>query len=96
METVSIILVTISVITLLAMFVAYFLDPKTKKKIDKQPLPDKYRQIMLEWVDFYQNLSAEKLKEFEERVELFLNTTHITGVKTTVEDLDRVSSRRAR
>jgi Mlc titration factor MtfA (ptsG expression regulator) len=50
----------------------------------------KLLEILSENVDFYEKLSFEKKKEFKERSMKFLACTRITGVGTTVEDLDKV------
>lgn len=73
----------------LALLITYLLRQKNKPAA-AQPIPSTYRLILLERVDFYKNLSEEKRKEFEERVQLFLAKTKITGVKTTIEDLDKI------
>ena len=54
------------------------------------PIPGSYKSILIERVPFYQNLDDNRKQEFENRVQHFLATTRITGVKTTVEDIDRV------
>jgi len=63
---------------------------RKKKKVIVQPLPGNYRGILEEQVDFYNQLGQTQQQEFEKRVQLFLAQTRITGVKTTVEDLDKV------
>ena len=54
------------------------------------PLPDNIKAILEEQVPFYQQLDKERKEEFENRVQHFLAQTRITGVKTTVENLDKV------
>ena len=54
------------------------------------PLPDNFKAILEEQVPFYQQLDKERKEEFENRVQHFLAQTRITGVKTTVENLDKV------
>ena len=54
------------------------------------PLPSNFRLLLAEKVDFYKQLSDTKKAEFENRVMLFLSRVKITGIKTTVEDLDQV------
>ncbi len=55
-----------------------------------QPIPDQYRAILHEQVEFFRQLGEAKQQEFETRVQLFLAQTRITGVKTIVEDIDKV------
>jgi len=52
--------------------------------------PDSFREILNIQVPFYQNLDAERKIEFENRMMRFLSHVRITGVKTPVEDIDRV------
>lgn len=48
------------------------------------------KQLLQQHVLFYQGLSAAEKARFEEEVRKFLEKVHITGVKTTVEDIDSV------
>lgn len=61
-----------------------------KRTITPGPLPVQIKMILEEQVPFYQQLNESSKKEFEERSKHFLTQVKITGVKTTVEDLDRV------
>lgn len=61
-----------------------------KKKILAQPIPENYRAILSKDVVFYKMLEENKKQEFEIRMMHFLATTSITGIKTTVEDIDKV------
>lgn len=62
-----------------------------KKKVTvNDPVPMLLGQTLEEQVPFYQQLSEERKTEFEERAVLFLTQVRITGVKTKVEDLDRI------
>ena len=82
------ILLTILVLAILGLIFSLF-RPK-KKNIAIHPISDDYKTILAQQVPFYQALNEEKKKDFENRVQHFLATTRITGVKTTVEDIDRV------
>lgn len=53
-------------------------------------MPDIYRELLKRHVLFYQKLDEQGRKLFEDRVQHFLSGIRITGVGTTVEDLDRV------
>lgn len=53
-------------------------------------LPDNYRETLSDYVKFYRQLDEESKRKFEERVEHFLSTVHITGVNAEVEDIDRI------
>lgn len=53
-------------------------------------LPGVYIELLKNNVAFYNALSESARIRFEQRLQRFLASVRITGVKTTVEDLDRV------
>lgn len=53
-------------------------------------LQENYKSLLHEHVAFYRRLDGMLKSNFENRVQDFLNTTRITGIGTTVEDIDRV------
>lgn len=53
-------------------------------------LPVSFKEMLGREVPFYQELTEEKKRIFEQRVQQFLTSVKITGVKTAVEDIDRV------
>jgi Mlc titration factor MtfA (ptsG expression regulator) len=61
-----------------------------KRKPLAQPAREAVRSILQQYVAFYQSLSDGQKVAFEDRVLRFLQKVHITGVKTTVEDMDKV------
>ena len=61
-----------------------------KKTIVTDSVPAQLIKILEEQVPFYQQLNQDKKTEFEERAARFLTQVKITGVKTKVEDIDRV------
>ncbi|MEP7371803.1 MAG: M90 family metallopeptidase [Chitinophagaceae bacterium] len=64
---------------------------KPRKKVTVvTPLPEIYKALLKENVGFYRRLDDAGKVNFENRVQHFLSTTRITGVKTTVEDIDKV------
>lgn len=71
---------------------AYILFPDQKKEKNNycRSLPEAYRDILAKQVPFYQQLNANNKNEFEKRIQQFLEQVKITGVKTNVEDLDRI------
>jgi Mlc titration factor MtfA (ptsG expression regulator) len=73
----------------LIIFIAAFLY-KPKRPSVTQLSPEKIKRLLNEEVSFYQQITPEKKKNFEERVNKFLSSVRINGVKTVVEDLDRV------
>lgn len=68
-----------------------FITFRRKKSVQVMvPVPDSYRDILEKDVPFYEKLSAGKKTEFETRLMHFLATTRITGVRTKVEEEDKV------
>ena len=61
-----------------------------KKVLLTPPAADTEKQILSQHVLFYQRLQAEEKIRFEESVKTFLENVRVTGVKTTVDDSDRV------
>lgn len=61
-----------------------------KKPVVPVNEPFGMQQILAEQVSFYQQLLPTQQKEFRERMLRFLATVKITGVNTTVEDIDRI------
>jgi len=59
-------------------------------KIPEGPFPKKWRSIIQERVSFYHQLSAEEKKIFEYKVHEFLLNCKITGLQTTVGDVEKV------
>jgi MtfA peptidase len=63
---------------------------RKKKNKPIQKLSETYRKLLSENVDFYNELDVAKKIEFENRMQLFFSRVRITGINTTVEDLDHV------
>ena len=62
-----------------------------KKKVTvTEDVPLRLKKTLQDLVPFYQDLNESQQTEFEERAVHFLSTTKITGVKTKVEDIDRI------
>src|SRR5258705_8988509 len=51
-------------------------------------MPENYRELLNDYVKFYQELDEDAKTRFEKRVEQFLLAVKITGVNAEVEDLD--------
>jgi Mlc titration factor MtfA (ptsG expression regulator) len=86
-------LITIFSIAAAGLLFIFLLKTKTnpRPKVTRfAPMPDPYREILLEQVPFYQQLEETKKTEFENRLQHFLSQTKITGINTVVEDLDKV------
>jgi len=54
------------------------------------PMSNESRQLLKENVPFYDELPPARQQEFENRMQQFLAHVRITGVNTTVEEIDRV------
>jgi hypothetical protein len=60
--------------------------------ISKEPstLPENYKELLNDYVKFYQQLNEEEKDKFEKRLEQFLSAVKITGVNAIAEDIDRL------
>ncbi|MDP9229483.1 MAG: zinc-dependent peptidase [Bacteroidota bacterium] len=85
MDIVIVILLVIAVLILVIAVVV-----KKKKPQGVVPFPETYRKLLREHVDFYNALDEVKKIDFENRLQFFLSGVRITGVKTTVEEIDKV------
>lgn len=86
METMQIIILVIFILAIV--FTVKFL--QKKKVVVKDPVPVLLQKTLEALVPFYQELSESKQTEFEQRAAHFLTMVRITGVKTNVEDIDRI------
>jgi Mlc titration factor MtfA (ptsG expression regulator) len=62
----------------------------SRKKKPHFVLSESHKNLLLQYVSFYQLLDDGRRKSFENRMQHFLSTVRITGVKTIVEDIDKV------
>ncbi len=86
MESAQIIILVVFVLA-----IVYSIKFLQKKKIAvTDPVPALLTESLGKLVPFYRQLDVQKKKEFEERAALFLTQVRITGVKTQVEDIDRI------
>ncbi|MBK7434313.1 MAG: zinc-dependent peptidase [Chitinophagaceae bacterium] len=72
------------------LFVLLFRQKKKRPVLLNRSLPEPLKKILLEEVPFYHQLGEDGRRNFEARVQVFLDQVRITGVNTTVEDMDRV------
>ena len=86
MQTMQILILGIFI---LAIFYAVKFLQKRKVKVT-EPVPPLLKSILQEQVPFYEQLNKGKRAEFEARAAHFLTQVKITGVKTVVEDIDKV------
>ena len=54
------------------------------------PVAESWKKILLNKVEFYRQLSPAEKNRFEERIQHFLNTTRITGIKVEVNIDDKL------
>jgi len=83
--TVLQIIFVLGLIVLIILFVF-----ESRKRSEHVPLPENYQEVLNDYVRYYRDLNEEQREKFEERVEHFLSTVQVTGVKAVVEDLDRL------
>ena len=76
------------VLILLVLLILFVYRPRKIKGIVLRP--DQFRPVLNENVKFYQRLDKDGKKIFEEKVQKFLHDVRITGITTTVEDIDRI------
>ena len=84
------VVITILIVLALLILIAYWVLGQKRTATIVLPIPDPYRQILLEQVEFYKKLDQSQKLAFENRIQSFLKQVRITGVKTTVEDTDKV------
>lgn len=85
----NIFLTILLLLALLALFIT-LIRQSGKNKTGIAPITDEFKTLLSTQVPFYQQLNEDKKIEFENRVQHFLAGVRITGVKTKVEDIDRV------
>ncbi|MGZ8549639.1 MAG: zinc-dependent peptidase, partial [Chitinophagaceae bacterium] len=84
------ILTVLLLIGAVMVFSALASNARKRSKKTTTPFPGAYRLLLNDNVAFYNRLDSEGKINFENRVQHFLSTTRITGIRTTVEDIDRV------
>lgn len=83
-------LIGLLLLGLVMISLALLFKPRKKVKHREVPLPPGYRELLTENVNFYNRLNETEKLNFETRLQHFLSTIRITGIKTTVEDLDKI------
>ena len=61
-----------------------------KKPLSPLTIPPHWKPILEKEIPFYQALDPERKATFEKRMMHFLATTRITGVQTSVEEIDQI------
>lgn len=75
------------VLSILVLFILFVLKPNKRTK-ENTPLPDNYRQLLNDYVKFYEQLDDAGKNVFEVRLKRFLSNVRITGANAIVEDID--------
>ena len=76
------------VLLVLTLFILFFIFYKRPEK--KVVLPPNYKKLLTAHVAYYNRLSKEGKRRFEDRIEEFLGYVRIDGIETTVDDLDKL------
>jgi Mlc titration factor MtfA (ptsG expression regulator) len=79
-------------ISLVALIVRFIYNSKVKKSGFEVPdiFPQKWRDFLQQKIQFYSDLTSEEKLQFESDIQHFLRRIRITGVKTSVDDEDRL------
>ena len=75
----------LAVIVLIILFVF-----QPKRKSFAFLITEEHKQLLADYVKFYQQLDENGRKKFEKRVEQFLSSVKITGANAELEDVDRI------
>ena len=60
------------------------------KRPKAEAFPEHWNALLEQHVKFYNDLKSREKKRFKKRIMLFLSEVHIEGVKTEIEDLDKI------
>lgn len=82
-------IVVIVFIFLIIILIRYLIKKNTWK-IPKKEFPSNWRIILSEKIIFYNNLNDEEKKLFEFKILEFLLNCKITGIKISIDDIDRL------
>ena len=77
----------IFILGILILLILFVFKPR-KKANEVIPLPENYKELLNDYIKFYQGLEDDDKKKFEDRLQRFLSTVKITGVNAELEDLD--------
>jgi len=75
---------------ILVIIIIRYIKKKNAWKIPKDDFPANWRIILSEKVIFYNNLNPEEKKHFEYKIQEFLLNCRVTGIKTEVDDTDKL------
>ena len=78
----------IFVLAVLILVILFVFQPGRKRIVFS--LTEEHKQLLIDYVKFYQRLDEDGKKKFEERVEQFLSSVKITGANAELEDIDLI------
>jgi len=86
---------TLTLFLILAVSVGVYIFNKKRKerlisKVPKEEFPIKWRLILIEYVSFYNSLPEKEKERFEYKIQEFLLNCRITGIKTTIDETDKL------
>jgi len=82
--------IILAIILILIIILIRYIKKKNAWKIPMDDFNANWRIILSEKVIFYNNLNNDEKKRFEYKIQEFLLNCRITGIKTTVDDVDRL------
>lgn len=85
-----IILLIIGTIVCYRIFIILTSKYRKRNKVLSTPFPKKWQKILQDNVIFYNALQKPEKERFEQNVQIFLAEKRITGIKTEINDKDRV------
>ena len=77
-------------ILFLALVLVVFMAFRKTRKKPAEAFPEAWKPLLLDNVQFYENLSEENRTIFRKRMMLFLSEVHIEGVSFDLADLDKL------
>lgn len=86
----DVIIITLILIAVVILVLSFLLKKQDSHNRRIPVLPEARKEILLKNVSFYKNLNEEKKLKFETRVHQFLTDIRITGIRTEINDLDKV------
>lgn len=90
MPSVFYILIAIALLTGYNIYNSFTAKYRNRAKVLDQPFPGKFKVILSENVSYYNTLSADEQRRFEQQIQIFLSEVRVTGIKTEVNDKIRL------
>ena len=82
--------IVIVIIIILIIILVIYINKKNAWKTPKEKFPANRRIILSEKIIFYNNLNKEEKKNFEFKIQEFLLNCKITGIRTKVDETDKL------